>query len=202
MKKIAAILLISILPLALAAQTPSSPKVAEMKRLDFLVGQWQGEGWIMLGTKQRHTFRQTENVQRKVDGTVLLIEGLGKSMDTGDAGAIIHTAFAVLSYEKDAKVFRWRAFRADGSSIDTEAKVSENMLVWGFRDPRGGNIRFTIKLNEKGQWFEVGEMSRDSQTWLKFFEMTLNRVASVAANTPPHKSFERTTRQLVSYHLA
>lgn len=175
MKKIAAIVLLLVLPLALSAQTPFSPKLAEMKRLDFLVGQWQGEGWIMFSPNQRHTFRQTENVQRKVDGAVLLIEGLGKSMDAGNAGAIVHSAFAVLSYDKDAKVFRIRAFRADGSSVDTEAKVSENMLIWGFRDPRAGNIRFTIKLNEKGQWFETGEMSRDGQTWLKFFEMTLNR---------------------------
>lgn len=177
MKKIAAILLLWVLPLTLVAQTPLSPKLAEMKRLDFLVGQWQGEGWIMLGPNQRYPFRQTENVQRKVDGTVLLVEGLGKSTDTDNVGAIIHSAFAVLSYDKGAKVFRWRAFRADGSSVDTEAKVSENMLVWGFRDPRGGNMRFTIKLNEKGQWYEIGEISRDGQTWLKFFEMTLNRVA-------------------------
>ena len=177
MKKITAALLLLVLPLTSAAQTPPLPKPAEMKRLDFLVGQWQGEGWIMLGPNQRHTFRQTESVERKVDGTVLLIEGLGKSMDAGNAGAIIHSAFAVLSYDKDAKVFRWRAFRADGSSVDTEAKVSENMLVWGFRDPRAGSMRFTVRLNEKGQWFEIGEMSRDGQTWLKFFEMTLNRVA-------------------------
>lgn len=177
MKKIAAILLLSVLSLTSAAQTPPSPELAEMKRLDFLVGQWQGEGWIVFGRGERHTFRQTENVQRKVDGAVLLIEGLGKSKDPDNSGAIIHSAFAVLSYDKDAKIFRWRAFRAGGSSIDTEAKVSENMLVWGFRDPRGGNMRFTITLNEKGQWFEIGEMSRDGQTWIKFFEMTLTRMA-------------------------
>lgn len=184
MKKFAAILLISVLPLTPVAQTPSPPKAAEMKRLDFLVGQWQGEGWIVLGPNQRHTFRQTENVERKVGGTVLLIEGLGKSADAGNTGAVIHSAFAVLSYDQDAKVFRMRAFRGDGSSVDAEAEVSENMLVWGFRDPRAGNIRFTIRLNEKGQWFEIGEMSRDGRTWLKFFEMTLNRVARVAASTP------------------
>ena len=177
MKHISALCFLLVICCApLLAQSANPSVASEMKKLDFIVGQWQGEGWIMLGPGQRYAFRQTENVQRKVGGTVLLIEGLGKSMDSSNAGAVVHNAFAVVSYDKEAKVFRWRAFRADGSSVDTEAKVSENMLVWGFRDPRGGNVRFTIKLNEKGQWFEVGEMSRDGQTWLKFFEMTLNRV--------------------------
>jgi hypothetical protein len=37
-------------------------------------------------------------------------------------------------------------------------------------------MRFTVRLNEKGQWFEVGEFSRDGKAWQKFFEMTLERV--------------------------
>lgn len=177
MKKFAALFLLAVWCPPSVAQSPARPAAGEMKKLDFLVGRWQGEGWIMLGPNQRHTFSQTEDVQRKAGGTVLIVEGLGKSADTSNAGATIHSAFAVVSYDQDAKVFRWRAFRADGSSVDTEAKVSGNMLVWGFRDARGVGIRFTVKLNEKGQWHEVGEMTRDGQRWIKFFEMTLNRVA-------------------------
>ena len=176
MKKIAAILLLSVLPLAAAAQTPPSPQAAEMKRLDFLVGRWQGEGWIVLGRGERYAFRQAENVQRKVDGAVLLIEGLGKSKDPVNAGAVVHNAFAVVSYDKRARAFRWYAIRANGDPVDTQLKVSENMLAWGMPHPSGGEIRFTIRLNEKGQWFEVGEFSRDGETWQKFFEMTLTRV--------------------------
>jgi hypothetical protein len=36
-------------------------------------------------------------------------------------------------------------------------------------------MRYTIKHNEKDEWFEVGEMTQDGQTWRKFFEMTLER---------------------------
>jgi hypothetical protein len=41
--------------------------------------------------------------------------------------------------------------------------------------PPRGQMRYTIKHNEKGEWFEVGEMTQDRQTWHKFFEMTLER---------------------------
>ncbi len=35
-------------------------------------------------------------------------------------------------------------------------------------------MRYIITLNEKGQWFEIGEMERNNE-WFKFFEMTLDR---------------------------
>lgn len=170
--------LILVLSATLYAQTPATAPALEMKKLDFLVGQWQGEGWFMIGRGEQRTFHQTENVQRKVDGTVLLIEGLGKGKiaDKGEE-VIIHSAFAVVSFDKEAKVYRWRAFKADGTSLDVQPQVTDNLLIWGFKDARAGDIRFTIKLNEKGQWFEIGEASRDGKTWQKFFEMTLNRVS-------------------------
>jgi hypothetical protein len=170
-----------LLPLAVAAQTPDPAQLAEMKKLDFLVGQWKGEGWIVLGPGQRRTFRQTENVQRKLDGLLLSIEGLGKGNVPGKAEEVtVHNAFAVVSYDSETKAFRFHAYSGDGSTvayIDSEAQVSAKTLVWGFHHPRGGDIRFTITLNEKEQWLEVGEFSRDGKTWQKFFEMTLNRVA-------------------------
>jgi hypothetical protein len=53
--------------------------------------------------------------------------------------------------------------------------VGVNTLEWGLQISERGRIRYTIELNEKGQWFEVGEMTQDGQKWNKFFEMTLQR---------------------------
>jgi hypothetical protein len=163
----------------LAQETqPTPPQPIEMKKLDFLVGQWQGEGSIMFGLDDRRTFSQNETVQRKVEGTVLVIEGLGKGKIAGKGEEVtIHSAFAVISFDKEAKVYRWRAFKADGTSFDVQPQVADKSIVWGFRDARAGDIRFTIKLNEKGQWVEIGELSRDGKNWIKFFEMTLNRIS-------------------------
>ncbi len=164
---------------AVSAQT-GSINSSEMKSLDFLVGQWRGEGWILMGQNERRTFRQNETVQSKVDGTVLVIDGLGKGVKTGDTvESVIHNAFAVISYNRDAKTFRWQAFKGDGTSFDVQPEITGKTIVWGFQDPRAGQIRFTIKLNEKGQWFETGEMSRDAgKTWFKFFEMILDKVST------------------------
>ena len=169
------LMLCSLAPLI--GQAPAGAGSEEMKKLDFLVGQWKGEGWIAAGPGQRRTFNQTEVLQFKVDGAILLIDGLGKGKVAGKQEEVtVHSSFTVVSYDTKANVFRWHAYRAGGGWIDTEAKVRDKSLEWGSHDERAGDTRFTILINEKGQWFEVGENSRDGKTWQKFFEMTLYRL--------------------------
>jgi hypothetical protein len=148
-----------------------------MKKIDFLVGQWRGEGWMEFAPGQRRTFKGTEVVQSKLDGLLLTIEGLHRGT-VGDKGeeVVVHNAFAVVSYDAKAKRYRFQAFTSRGNSEDAEAKVSEGQLVWGMKVPQFGDVRYTIKLDDKGRWFEIGEVSRDGKTWQQFFEMTLQRV--------------------------
>ena len=153
-------------------QTPKDVQRGEMKKLDWSVGHWKGTGWIQMGPQGRKEFTQTETIQAKLDGLVLVIEGQGKAKEDG---ATVHTALAFVSYDERAKTFRWRAFTAEGRQTDAEAKVGTDTLEWGLQIPQRGRMRYTIKLNEKGEWFEVGEMTQDGQTWQKFFEMTLQR---------------------------
>jgi hypothetical protein len=172
MRKLLWIAVLSILPLVLWSQAPTAGQRAEMKKLDWLVGKWKGAGWIQMGPQGRKEFTQSEIIQSKLDGLVIVVEGEGKSKDNG---AIIHSALAFVSYDYLTKTFHWRAFTAEGRHTDTEARVGTNSFEWGLEIPQVGRMRYTIKLNEKGEWYEVGEMSRDSQTWNKVLEMTLQR---------------------------
>ena len=175
MKKLSVMLSLFLLCAPLWAQAPNATQMNEMKRVNFLVGQWKGEGWIDFGQGQRR-FTETESVQSKLAGQVLLIEGLGKTVVDGkETGTTVHNAIALVSYDEKAKTFRFQAHQAAGRSVDTEARVTDGALEWGFTDERAGTIRFIIKLNDAGKWFEIGEGSRDGKTWHKFFEMTLQR---------------------------
>ena len=165
-----------------ASRGQSPPPAAQrdaMKKLDFLVGQWKGEGWMEFAPGQRRTFKGTEVVQGKLDGLLLTIEGLHRGQ-VGDKKeeVVVHNAFVLMSYDDQAKRYRFQAFTGRGNSEDAEAKVSEGQLVWGMKVPKFGDVRYTIKLDQKGRWFEVGEVSQDGKEWRKFFEMTLERVES------------------------
>jgi hypothetical protein len=156
------------------AQAPevSATQREQMKKLEWLVGHWKGAGWIEMGPQGRHKFVQTESIQSKLDGLVLIVEGVGRSVDDRST---VHSALALVSYDDGARTFRWRAFTAEGRQTDAEAKVGDGMLEWGFPISEHGRVRFTIKLNDKSEWFEIGEMTQDGQVWRQFFEMTLQR---------------------------
>src|SRR5215475_5817153 len=175
MKKTVAVLILLAWPALASAQTQGAVNSPEMRKLDFLLGAWEGEGWMEVGSGQRRAVNVKESVQGKAEGSVLTLEGLGKAKAPGkEEERVVHNAFAIVWYDGEAQRFRMLSWRA-GQSIDSEITVAEKSLIWGFRDQRAGQIRFTIKLDEDGRWFEIGEISRDGTSWNKFFEMRLKR---------------------------
>ncbi len=142
---------------------------AEVKKLESMVGQWKGSGWIQQGAK-RETFTGTENVQRKIDGLALLIEG----RFTNPEGKVIHETLAVLAFDPQAKAYRFRTYLATGRSGEYDLKIIPDAYEWGFSFT-GGEVRYTIKT-ANDVWFEIGEFSKDGKTWVKFFEMKLEKV--------------------------
>lgn len=165
----------ALLPATVSAQT--APVASEkIKPLLFLEGQWKGQGWIMLGPGKRSEFNQTETVERKLEGSIIAIEGRGT--DSKDDKRVIHHAFATMAYDAPTGTYRMRAYKADGNYIDALATVNPNGSVsWGFDMPKMGKVRFTMELNAKGQWHETGEFSPDGAKWYPNFEMTLDKVA-------------------------
>jgi hypothetical protein len=172
-----AAVVVSLSPALGPAQAPAAAQRDAMKKLDFLVGEWKGEGWMELGPGQRRTFRGTEVVQSKLGGLLLTLEGLHRGQAGGKPEEVtVHNAFAVVSYDDKGKRYRFQAHTARGGYEDVEAKVADGQLVWGMKVPQFGEVRYTIKRDDKGRWFEVGEVSQDGKEWRKFFEMTLEPV--------------------------
>lgn len=162
MKHLLIALLLFALPGAALAQ-PAAPAPHAIEKLDFLLGEWKGEGWIQNRDGTRENFTSTEIIQKKLAGTALLIEG-------------VHTGFealAVVTYDEKAKQYRWRSFTSRGGGVDVEAKlVGDRELQW----QPSPQSRYTIKISESGLWEEVGEYSLDQgKTWKQFFAMRLQR---------------------------
>jgi hypothetical protein len=131
MKVILALLLLFSLSPSLLAQDAASLQREEMKKLSWMVGQWQGQSWMERGPGPRNTSTVTETVQNKLDGLVLLVEGLGKSTVAGKE-ITVHNALGIISYDEQAKVFRMHTITAEGRSTNTEMKIGEKMIEWGF----------------------------------------------------------------------
>lgn len=178
-KSFALVVIIVAASVVAVAQSQPSNNVglAEMKKLEFLVGEWKGTGWMQMGPGQRVESTVTENVQSKLGGRVFVIEGLGRARSEGSSeGRVVHHAFAFLYFDQEANRFRMRAFLANGQAVDADTSLKDGVFEWGFQLPQG-RIQYRTRLNEKQQWFEEGSISLDGgKTFQKFFEMTLDRV--------------------------
>jgi|ERR1044071_1069122 hypothetical protein len=169
MKKILCALLVTFVAVAAHAGD-------EMKKLDWLAGEWKGEGWFQRGPGPRSYVLQNEKVTPRIGGKVLLVEGLGKSkLENSAAGDVVHDALGIISWDAEKKQYRFAA-RSTSGDVDTTMDVGENRVVWGFATPQGGRVRYTMRLTPKGEWNEVGEFSMDGEKWMQFFEMTLVKV--------------------------
>jgi hypothetical protein len=127
-----------------------------MKRLAFLIGEWAGETSVARGPGLVLDLIQTEVVQLKLDGLVLVIEGIGRSKPDG---AIVLHALGLISFDDVAGSYRMRAYN-DGSWLDADVTLldDDRSLAWGFSL---GDIstKSVLRVNEHGEWTESAEIS-------------------------------------------
>ena len=161
-----------------------APPIEQMRKLSFLHGRWEGTGTMSRGPGTEQAARVVETVQPKLGGAILLVEGVGHTGAPGAADEkVVHHALGVISFDPDTNQYRMRAYRADGRFVDPTIVIEDKRIIWTFADPRAGTIRYTITINDKGQWHELGEMSRDGgKTFSPFFEMTLDRKGDAPAD--------------------
>jgi hypothetical protein len=153
------------------AQQPASNSVDTqrdaMRKLSFLAGHWSGPVTIVRGPGEPITLTQTEDVEYKLDGLVLLIEG--KSM--GADNKVAFSALATIAYDDSSHGYRVRAYN-DGHYIDTELAVLDKGFRWGFT-AGPARILNTMHLNDKDEWSEVSEVTVGSNPPHRSVDMLL-----------------------------
>ena len=92
-----------------------------MKELDFLAGKWAGEARLHRGPSESVELLQTEEAQYKLDGLILVIEGVGRTKSDGQR---VLQAFGIASYDDESKKYRMQAFN-DGRYLGVPFTLSE-----------------------------------------------------------------------------
>jgi hypothetical protein len=158
-------------------QPPRTPDLnaqrAAMQKLAFLVGKWSGEARILRGPNQWLDLHQTEKAQYKLDGLLLTIEGVGRSK-SGDQPVL--QALAVISFDDETSTYRMRAFN-DGRFLESEIKLLDepNAITWGFiLGPY--KTKSILRINDRGEWTELAELTIGSDSPKKLLELTVRRV--------------------------
>ncbi len=169
--KTLAILITFVVSLQLYGQAPDHSETCktEMKKLEYLAGDWKGEAIVQTRNGPINV-NQTEHIEWRLDGVVLAIEGTGRQNNE-----IAFNAFAIANYDPNSKQFKFRSYTKEGGSTDAYFKVlAENNFEWGFDTPNGGKVKFVITLDPtRKTWHEVGQYSADGNNWMKTIELNL-----------------------------
>jgi len=135
--------------LSLAAQEPvrSSADVQRefMHKLSFLAGTGSGPVTIHRGPGEPLHRTQTEDVQYKLDGLVMLIEG--KSI--GSDGKVMFNALATISYDDATHAYRFRAYNE--GTISTRSSPCRMAVFHGKYQAGPAHIVNTMKLTKDGE---------------------------------------------------
>jgi hypothetical protein len=162
-----------LLMLSAGACQGQQPNVAvqreAMKQLDFLAGKWSGPASVSRGPGEPMKLTQSEVVQFKMDGLVMLVEGTGRDA----AGKIVFQALATICYDDASSTYRFRAYN-DGHYLDTELQVTAKGFEWGYT---AGPLKVNnvMRVNEKGEWAETTESTYGAAPPRKSVEMALRR---------------------------
>jgi len=160
------------------AQAPQTPNIeaqrAAMKRLDFLVGEWSGQASAARGPGLVVELEQSEVAQFKLDGLVLMIEGVGR---TKSDGKLALQALGLISFDDASGAYRMRAYN-DGRWLETDVKLLEDGkgLSWGF-SLEEISTKSVLRINEKGEWTELAEITVGARASQKLMELVVRRVS-------------------------
>ena len=123
---------------AQSSETDSISK-SKISQLEFMVGNWNGTGWMMGRDGQKSEFDQSEKIKFKLDSTMVLVEGMGKS-----EGRIVHNALAIITYNKEEDKYVFRSYMQNGQSGEFPAELIDGKLYW-YPNP---NVRY-IKMTDQ-----------------------------------------------------
>jgi hypothetical protein len=140
-----------------------------MAPLQELIGEWTGEGWMMLPNGQRATFRSQEVVTSRLCGSAVLIEGLHRASDTG---RVVHNAIALITWDEPGQRYRFGAL-ASGLNGDYPIELSPGRFVWRIDMP-GGKMEYSADFT-RDRWVEKGRRIGPDGKAVDVFGMTLTR---------------------------
>jgi hypothetical protein len=137
------------------AQGRPNPAVQReaMQKLAFLVGQWKGEATVTMGPGGPKRLQQTEDIQFKLDGLALLVEGTGRDPASG---TVEFNALATIAFDEASGTYRFRA-HSGGNYLETELKLKDRGFEWGYT-AGSATVSNSMHLDDTGQWVEFTDV--------------------------------------------
>ena len=154
---------------------------AAMKKLDFIIGQWKGEGWMLIGPDQRFPFSVTESYSYRCNGVI--VDGEGRFKPQGipeDEETRIMYGLGMIYFNRHSGEYRMWHYGGSRSGFVFTQKIEINMeqksLHYTNKDADGETYKFGFAIDEEGILTAQTERQRPDGTWYISMEFQMRRV--------------------------
>lgn len=154
---------------AMQAQMGPPTPAPELKKLDFMVGNWSAEGTMTMGPGTPTSKWTTNTHAEWMQGNFFLVEN--SDMDLGPMGKGKEVAY--LGYDPERKMYTYRAFNSMGEAEDSTGNVDGDTWTWTSDEHMNGMTmkgRFTMKVLSPTSYTMKFELSQDGTTWTTAME--------------------------------
>jgi hypothetical protein len=162
-------------------QNDENAERAAMKKLDFVIGKWEGEGWLLVGPGQRHPFSVTELYNYRCNGSV--IDGEGRFRPQGVPGAVETDTMYGLGmtyFDRQSGEYRMWHYGGSGISFVFTAKIDVDVEGKGLhyinKDARGETYKFGFTIDKDEILTARTERQKLDGTWYVSGEFRMRRV--------------------------
>ena len=151
-----------------AQMGPATPS-PELKKLDFMAGDWTSEGDIKAGVGMPGGKFTVSSHAEWMEGNFFLVE----HSDADMAGMGKFKEMAVIGYDPDRKVYTYQAFNSMGQNETSTGTLDGDTWTWLSDEHFGRNTmkgRYTMKVLSPTSYTMKFELSQDGANWMSAME--------------------------------
>lgn len=162
-----------------STQSPGAVERAAMAKVDFLVGDWEGEGWAVRRTGEKVRFWVKEFYHYRGDKDLLDMEGrFGDVLADGTRTAETEYDLGILYYDRQDDQYHMWHYSSSGEVFTTpmEVDIPTREMEYTKEYPGGMVGRFHLVVGADGVWTSKFEILQPDKTWRQVMEFRMERV--------------------------
>jgi hypothetical protein len=167
-------LLLLLATVSAGAQMGMPTPAPELKKLDFLAGDWTSTGDMKPGPGMPGGKFSYSSHAEWMQGDFFLVEN--SDMDLGPMGK--GKELAIMGYDSDKKVYTYTAFNSMGEAEVATGTLNGDTWTWTSDEHMGGMTmkgRFTMKVLSPTSYNMKFELSQDGTSWMTGMEGTATK---------------------------
>lgn len=161
------------------ADRPGAVERAALAKMDFLVGEWEGEGWGLEPSGERSRFWVREVFRYRGDTDLMDMEGrFGAILGDGSRAGEREYGLGFLTFDRASSEYRMWHYSSDGTVFTVTMEVDHEGRGMQYTRTSAGGTTYTfgLRVGADGVWVSRIDILLPDGTWTQVMEFRMTRV--------------------------